>query len=240
MSELVDRPTPGALLSARPPRPPLPAIGARRRVAPGKVLAVASLGAGLAFVDATIVNVAFPDMRADFAGDVARRALLDPERLQHRLRGLPGRRRAASPTCSAGGGRSSRGSSLFTLASVACAAAPTVELLVAARVLQALGAAITVPASLALVLEAYPPAERAHGVALWTAAAALAAGLGPVGRRRARRGRRLAARLPGEPAARHRRLTSPAAGPWWRAAPPAAARCPTCRAPGSPRSRSAR
>jgi NTE family protein len=52
-------------------------------------------------------------------------------------------------------------------------------MLLAARVLQAIGAAIVVPASLALVLEGFPARERAHGVALWSAAAALAAGLGP-------------------------------------------------------------
>jgi predicted acylesterase/phospholipase RssA/CRP-like cAMP-binding protein len=68
---------------------------------------------------------------------------------------------------------------LFALASLLCAVAPTVELLVAARVVQALGAAIVVPASLALVLHAFEGGERAHGVALWSASAALAAGLGP-------------------------------------------------------------
>jgi NTE family protein len=40
----------------------------RRRVTPRQVLGVASLGAALAFVDATIVNVAFPDIREDFDG----------------------------------------------------------------------------------------------------------------------------------------------------------------------------
>ena len=49
----------------------------------------------------------------------------------------------------------------------------------AARIVQAIGAAIVVPASLALVLEAWRGGARAHGVALWSAAAALAAGLGP-------------------------------------------------------------
>ena len=57
--------------------------------------------------------------------------------------------------------------------------APSVELLVAARIAQAFGAAIVVPASLALVMHAFPPAERTHAVALWAANAALAAGLGP-------------------------------------------------------------
>ncbi len=68
---------------------------------------------------------------------------------------------------------------LFTAASLACALAPSTALLIAARAVQAVGAAVLVPASLALVLHAYPPAQRAHGVALWSALAALSAGLGP-------------------------------------------------------------
>ena len=71
------------------------------------------------------------------------------------------------------------GVSLFTVASVLCGVAPSVELLVAARVVQALGAAMLVPASLALVHRRVPrraagPRDRALG-----ASAALAAGLGP-------------------------------------------------------------
>ena len=167
-----------AELPVRPPRRKLPEIGASRRVAPGRVLAVASAGAGLAFVDATIVNVAFPDMQADFAGTSlgALSWILNAYNIVFaaflvaagRLADLLGRRRTFHA-----------GVVLFTLASALCAVAPTVETLIAARVVQALGAAITVPASLALVLNAYPAAERAHGVALWTAGAALAAGLGP-------------------------------------------------------------
>ena len=147
-----------AELPARPPRRPLPEIGASRRVAPGRVLAVASAGAGLAFVDATIVNVAFPDMQADFAGTSlsALSWILNAYNIVFaaflvaagRLADLAGRRRTFQA-----------GVVLFTLASVACAAAPTVELLVAARVLQALGAAITVPASLALVLTPTRPSS---------------------------------------------------------------------------------
>jgi EmrB/QacA subfamily drug resistance transporter len=71
------------------------------------------------------------------------------------------------------------GVALFTLASVACGLAPSVELLVVARVVQALGAALLVPASLALVVEAFPPERRTHAIGLWGATAALAAGLGP-------------------------------------------------------------
>jgi NTE family protein len=150
----------------------------RRRVTPRQVLGVASLGAVLAFVDATIVNVAFPDIRRDF-GDASLAGIswvLNAYNIVFaafivaagRIADLLGRKRMFEA-----------GIVIFTLTSALCAIAPSVELLVAARVLQAIGAAITVPASLALVLEGFPERERAHGVALWSAAAALAAGLGP-------------------------------------------------------------
>src|SRR5690606_23085223 len=71
------------------------------------------------------------------------------------------------------------GVAVFTVASVLCGIAPSVELLVAARVLQALGAAMLVPASLALVIAAFPTERRAHAVGIWGASAAVAAGLGP-------------------------------------------------------------
>ena len=53
------------------------------------------------------------------------------------------------------------------------------DLLVAARIVQALGAAMLVPASLALVVEAFPGERRSHAIGLWGASAAVAAGLGP-------------------------------------------------------------
>jgi NTE family protein len=148
------------------------------RVAPSAVLLVAGLGAFLAFLDATIVNVAFPSIRASFPGssigslswvlnayNIVFAAFLV---VCGRLADLIGRRRSYAG-----------GIALFTLASCWCAAAPNVELLVAGRVLQALGSAMLVPASLALVVEAFPEERRAHAIGLWGAAAAAAAGLGP-------------------------------------------------------------
>ena len=142
------------------------------------MLSIASLGAGLAFVDATIVNVAFPDISADFedsslasiswvlnAYNIVFAAFLVAA---GRVADLLGRKRVFEA-----------GVLVFTAASILCAVAPSVGLLVAARVLQAVGAATVVPASLALVLQAFPGERRAHGVAMWSAAAALAAGLGP-------------------------------------------------------------
>ena len=151
---------------------------ASARIAPPTVLLVASFGAFLAFLDATIVNVAFPSIRASFpassisslswvlnAYNIVFAAFLV---VSGRLADLIGRRRSYVA-----------GIALFTLASCWCAAAPSLELLVAGRVVQALGSAMLVPASLALVVEAFPESRRAHAIGLWGATAAVAAGLGP-------------------------------------------------------------
>ena len=150
----------------------------RGRLPSSTVLLVASFGAFLAFLDATIVNVAFPSIRESFPGtsigglswvlnayNIVFAAFLVP---CGRLADLVGRRRAFA-----------WGVALFTLASLICAVAPSVGFLVAARGLQALGAAMLVPASLALVVQAFPGERRTHAVGLWGAAAALASGLGP-------------------------------------------------------------
>src|ERR1043166_9307448 len=71
------------------------------------------------------------------------------------------------------------GMALFTVASAICAAAPGVGLLVAGRVLQGVGAAALTPASLALILQAFPKSRVPQAIALWGAAGALAAALGP-------------------------------------------------------------
>src|ERR671911_2943215 len=119
---------------------------ATTRVPPSRVLLVASFGAFLAFLDATIVNVAFPSIRESFPGtsigelswvlnayNIVFAAFLI---VCGRLADLLGRRRTFI-----------LGVLVFTAASVLCGAAPSVGLLVAARVLQALGAALLVPAS---------------------------------------------------------------------------------------------
>jgi EmrB/QacA subfamily drug resistance transporter len=148
------------------------------RVAEMRVLLVASFGAFLAFLDATIVNVAFPSIRESFPGtsigelswvlnayNIVFAAFLI---VCGRLADLLGRRRTFVT-----------GVVLFTLASALCGAAPSVDLLVAARVAQAFGAALLVPASLAVIVEAFPDDKRAHAIGLWGATAAVAAGLGP-------------------------------------------------------------
>jgi DHA2 family methylenomycin A resistance protein-like MFS transporter len=72
------------------------------------------------------------------------------------------------------------GFAIFTAASVACALAPNAAILIAARCVQGLAAAILVPNSLALLSHAYPD-EKARGraVGVWAAGASLALTAGP-------------------------------------------------------------
>ena len=68
---------------------------------------------------------------------------------------------------------------IFTAGSLLCGIAPSAWLLIVGRVVQAVGAALLMPTSLALLLSATPPAARAQAVALWGGVAALAVATGP-------------------------------------------------------------
>ncbi|HEY0935491.1 MAG TPA: MFS transporter, partial [Trebonia sp.] len=69
---------------------------------------------------------------------------------------------------------------VFGLASAACAAAPDVWVLVIARVVQAAGGALLMPASLGLLLAAARPEKRTGTIRAWTSVGGAAAALGPV------------------------------------------------------------
>lgn len=71
------------------------------------------------------------------------------------------------------------GVTLFLAASAACGLASSVGWLIAARVLQAIGAALLTPASLSIVLAAFPQEKRAVAISLWGAVGGLAAAIGP-------------------------------------------------------------
>ena len=141
-------------------------------------LLVASLATLATFLDTTILFVAFPDIGATFSAAGAAElswvlnaytivfaALLIPVgKLADRF----GHRRAFLV-----------GSAVFTAASMACGLAPTVEVLIGFRVLQAVGAATLIPSSLALVMHAFPRDQLPRAVAVWGAAGAVAGALGP-------------------------------------------------------------
>src|ERR671936_591391 len=143
-----------------------------------QVLAVTSVAVFMGFLDVTIVNIAFPDIRASFADtslaglswiltayNIVFAALLVPA---GRLADRVGRRRTFLA-----------GLLTFLAASAAAGLAPTVEVLVGARVVQAAGAAALVPTSLALLLPEFPLSQRATATGVWGATGAVAAALGP-------------------------------------------------------------
>src|SRR3954469_9537697 len=144
----------------------------------GPILAVVSAAVFMASLDLFIVNVAFPDIRQEFDNasladlswilngyTIVFASLLVPlGRAADRLR----RRRFFVG-----------GLFLFVAASAAAAAAPSLEALVAARVVQAVGAAALMPTSLALFLAEVPLPKRPAAIGIWAATGGIAAALGP-------------------------------------------------------------
>jgi EmrB/QacA subfamily drug resistance transporter len=155
------------------PAPPAEATRDERRT-----LLVSSLAVFAVFLDTTILFVAFPDITRSFPDVAATNlswilngytivfgALLIPlgryaDRRGHRAMFLSG-------------------SAVFTLGSVLCAIAPSPQLLIAARVVQAIGGAALVPSSLALVLRSTPAPRVPISLAIWGAMGAVAGAVGP-------------------------------------------------------------
>jgi EmrB/QacA subfamily drug resistance transporter len=143
-----------------------------------QVLAISATGVFVVFLDATVVNIAFPALSADFA-DVTRAGLswvLNAYAVVFgallmtagRLADERGRKHVFLA-----------GLLVFGVGSALCGVAPSLELLVACRAVQAVGAALLVPASLGLLLPEFPPERRAGAVGLWGAAGGAAAAAGP-------------------------------------------------------------
>jgi EmrB/QacA subfamily drug resistance transporter len=142
------------------------------------VAVIASGGALLAMLDSTVTNLAIAALRHEFRSEsvtglswiisayaVMFAALLAPS---GKLADALGRRRLFVI-----------GVGLFTLASLLCAVAPSIPVLIAARALQGAGAAAMIPTSLAILLLDGPADRRARSFGLWTAASAAGAAVGP-------------------------------------------------------------
>lgn len=142
-------------------------------------LAVICSGYFMVILDAVIVNVALPSLGRELHGCItALQWVVDGYTVAFAglllSAGALGDRLGPKRVFSAGLG-------VFTLASAACALAPSIPLLVAARVVQGIGAASLVPSSLSLIRAAYhDPAGRARAVGIWGATAGIGAASGPV------------------------------------------------------------
>ena len=151
----------------------------RRSASPNQVLGIVCVGIILANLDLFIVNVALPDIAHSFPSATL-------EDLSWILNGYAIAYAALLVFFGRLAERHHRnlsfllGVGLFTLASAACAAAWSVEALVAFRLVQAAGAALMTPTSLGLLLATFPPARRGGAVRTWTAVGGLGAALGPM------------------------------------------------------------
>ena len=164
------------------------------------VLAVAVLGSGMAFLDGTVVNVALPDIGRDLSASTSA--------LQWILNGYLLTLASLILLGGSLGDRYGRrrifviGVGLFTVASLLCAVAPSVELLIAARLLQGVGGALLTPGSLAMIEASFRPADRARAIGAWSGLGGVADRARAAARRLPGRGGVLAGDLPDQPADR--------------------------------------
>ena len=143
------------------------------------MLLVAVLGFFVVTLDAMIVNVALPQIRDDLGGGITGlQWIADGYTLMFAALLLSAGvlvDRVGAPTAF------TFGMSVFSAASVACGSAPTLGFLLVSRCLQGCGAAIMMPASMALISMAFPEtAQRARAVALWATGGALASSSAPL------------------------------------------------------------
>ena len=144
----------------------------------GRVALVATVAAsGMAMLDATVVNVALPHIGEDFDVSVSTLqwvltgyilALVSLILLGGALGDRYGRRKVFLI-----------GTVWFAAASLLCGAAPDVETLVAARVLQGVGAALLTPGSLAILQASFREGDRARAVGAWSGLGGVAGAIGP-------------------------------------------------------------
>jgi EmrB/QacA subfamily drug resistance transporter len=138
----------------------------------------AILGSGVATIDGSIVNVALPAIERDLGGGLTGQqwvsnayllTLASLILLGGSLGDIYGERRVFAI-----------GIAAFGVLSVACAVAPTIETLIAARALQGAAGALVTPSSLAIIVGAFAPRERGAAIGSWTAWGGIAAIVGPL------------------------------------------------------------
>ncbi|GAA2573858.1 MFS transporter [Actinomadura fulvescens] len=149
------------------------------KVNPGLVLLLCSGATFMAFLDLSVVNIAFVDILADFPGTesstltwvvsgyaVTFAAFLTPA---GRLADTLGRREVFFGSLAG-----------FTVASVICAAAPNPEVLIAGRVVQGAFAAGMIPAALGLLIQHIPFENLIKAIGTWSAVGGFSAVVGPI------------------------------------------------------------
>jgi EmrB/QacA subfamily drug resistance transporter len=141
------------------------------------VLVATVLGSGMAFLDATVVNIALPHIGDEFhAGAASLQWIVNGYTLSlaslillgGSLGDRFGRRRVFLV-----------GVVWFAVASLLCGVAPDVRMLIAARVLQGVGGALLAPGSLAIIEASFHPDDRARAIGAWSGLGGVAGAVGP-------------------------------------------------------------
>lgn len=142
------------------------------------VLAATILGSSMAMIDGSVVNVALPILQAQLNATTAQvQWIVEAYALFLAALILVG---------GSLGDRFGRrliyayGVGLFTLASIGCGLAATVEHLIWARAIQGIGGALLVPGSLAIISAAFPPEQRGKAIGTWSSFTAITSAIGPV------------------------------------------------------------
>ncbi|WP_245731201.1 MFS transporter [Loktanella fryxellensis] len=142
------------------------------------VLVAAVLASSMGFIDGTVVSIAIPAIRASLGASLDQAAWINNAYMV-----------TLSALILTGGAFGDRfglakifslGVTLFLLTSLACALAPTPDLLIVARLAQGAGAALMIPGALAMISRAYPPEIRGRAIGIWAAASGLTTAAGPI------------------------------------------------------------
>jgi EmrB/QacA subfamily drug resistance transporter len=141
------------------------------------VIAAATLGSGIAFLDGTVVNVALRTIGEDLDASLSELQWITNGYLL-----------SLSSFILLGGSLGDRfgrrrifviGTIWFAAASLICGIAPNPEVLIAARVLQGVGGALLTPGSLAMIQGAFVHDDRAPAIGAWTGLGGIAGAIGP-------------------------------------------------------------
>jgi MFS family permease len=141
------------------------------------ILAATILASAMGFIDGSVVTIALPSIERD---------LLAPfETIQWVVNGYTLTLGSVILIGGAAGDRYGRrrtfliGIAIFTAASIACALAPGITMLIGARLVQGIGAALMIPQSLAIITASFPKTVRGQAIGVWAAASAITTALGP-------------------------------------------------------------
>ncbi|BAL85633.1 putative MFS transporter [Actinoplanes missouriensis 431] len=142
------------------------------------ILLAMVLGSSLAFIDATIVNLALPTIARELGAEASglqwivngyALSLASLVLLGGSLGDRFGRRRVFQT-----------GVAWFALASLLCGLAPNAEILIAARVLQGVGGALLTPGALAILEASFVAEDRAKAIGAWSGLGGIGGALGPL------------------------------------------------------------